>query len=76
MSSDRESALANSEAYRAARDVVAHQVLAGRLPLDPLDIAEWIARKFGLEHDAAHAVADQFLLDVKTDRRVHDQHAD
>ncbi|KVX59329.1 MULTISPECIES: hypothetical protein [Burkholderia cepacia complex] len=73
MNLDRESVLANSAAYHATRDELADAVLSGRVGLDLHQLADEAMSRFNLTHQHAHELADQFLLDLRTDRRVHDR---
>lgn len=72
MSSDHESSLASSAAYHSMRDELADAVLSGRVGLDLHQLADDAMLRFNLSHQHAHELADQFLLDLRTDRRVHD----
>jgi hypothetical protein len=68
--------LASPERYREARDILAAAVLHGAVALDLDALTEFAVNRFGIDHQHAHDLADQFLVDLKTDRRAQVKHAD
>lgn len=76
MSSKVENPLAEHPEYLRARDVLAKRVLSGAVRLDLRELVDESMRLFNLSHQHAHELADQFMIDLKIDRRAHEQHAD